>query len=315
MIAYYCDHFVLPLPDGHRFPMRKYSRLRERVVDEGILHAEELHVPEAADDHALLRAHAADYVRRVTRGELSAHEVRRIGFPWSPELVERSRRSAGGTIAASRQALRDGVSANLAGGTHHAFADRGEGFCVFNDSAVAARALQAEGRVGRVLIVDLDVHQGNGTAAIFRDDPSVFTLSVHCDANYPFEKEPGDLDVPLPIGTGDDHFLEAVRAALVVGFERARPDLVIYVSGADAHEGDRLGRMAVTAWGMAERDRLVFERARAAGVPVAVTMAGGYGKDVEQTVAIHLATIRAAVESSRAGAGARAAGQVPSSSV
>jgi acetoin utilization deacetylase AcuC-like enzyme len=270
--------------------MEKYGRLRERVRARG---EDDLLVPDAATDAELERAHDGAYVRRVVTGALTRDEVRRIGFPWSPGLVERSRRSVGGTTGAARAALEDGVAANLAGGTHHAFRDRGEGFCVFNDVAVAARALQAESRVSRVVILDLDVHQGNGTAAIFRGDHSAFTLSVHGANNFPFRKEAGDLDVELSDGTGDDAFLEAVergvRAALAHGGQ-----LAFYVAGADPFEGDRLGRLAVTKAGLAARDDLVFDHCARAGLPVAVVMSGGYARDVTDTVDIHEATVRAA---------------------
>ncbi len=294
---FYCDHFVLPLPEGHRFPMEKYRLLRERVADEGL---GALQVPEAATDEELLRVHDAGYLRRVVEGGLDRDEVRRIGFPWSPGLVERSRRSVGGTLGAARAALEDGTGANLAGGTHHAYADRGEGFCVFNDVAVAVRAVQAEGRAARVAVVDLDVHQGNGTARIFRDDPGVLTVSVHGAANYPFRKEESDVDLPLPDGAGDDAFLDAVDRAVEAALDH-RPDLAFYVAGADPYGGDRLGRLDVSRAGLAERDRRVYDGLAGAGVPVAVVMSGGYAERVEDTVAIHLASVRAAAERCRAG--------------
>ncbi|GMV06408.1 MAG: histone deacetylase [Gemmatimonadota bacterium] len=290
MRVFYCDHFVLPLPEGHRFPMEKYGRLRERVARAGTCR---LHVPEAATDEELLRVHERGYLERVVTGTLTRDEVRRIGFPWSPGLVERSRRSVGGTLAASRAALADGASANLAGGTHHAFPDRGEGYCVFNDVAVAARALQAEGGARRLAVLDLDVHQGNGTAAIFRGDDSVFTLSVHGANNFPFQKEAGDLDLELPDGSGDDAFLEAVERG-VRGALASGPELAFYLAGADPFEGDRLGRLNVTKEGMAMRDELVLDLCAEAGVPVAVVMSGGYGHDVDDTVDIHYATVQAA---------------------
>jgi acetoin utilization deacetylase AcuC-like enzyme len=289
--AFYCDHFVLPLPAGHRFPMRKYALLRERLAGDPHIRLE---VPAAATDEALLRAHTPDYVRAVVTGSLEPGAIRRLGFPWSPALVERSRRSVGGTLAACRAALVDGSSANLAGGTHHAFPDRGEGFCVFNDTAVAARTLLAERPdLRRIAIVDLDVHQGDGTAAIFRDDDRVFTLSVHGAHNYPFRKQRSDLDLALPDGTRDDAYLDAVArgldAALATG-----PDLAIYVAGADPYEGDKLGRLAVSLEGLARRDRLVGEACRREGVPLAVVMAGGYARHVDDTVSVHAQTVREA---------------------
>jgi acetoin utilization deacetylase AcuC-like enzyme len=296
MKAFYTDQFVLPLPEGHRFPMAKYSLLRRRVSESGLIAPEDLIVPPAATDEEILRAHSDDYLRRVVEGRLSEAEARRIGFPWSAAMAERSRRSSGATIEACRAALGEGVAVNLAGGTHHAFRDCGEGYCVFNDSAVAARAVQAEGRAGRVVVLDCDVHQGNGTAAIFRDDPTVFTFSIHGAKNFPLRKEASDLDVGLPDGCGDAEYLEALARGLGVALERARADLAIYLAGADPFEDDRLGRLKLTKQGLAERDRLVFGRCRAAGLPVAVTMAGGYPRRVEDAVDIHFQTVRLAAE-------------------
>ncbi|HEY0781343.1 MAG TPA: histone deacetylase, partial [Thermoanaerobaculia bacterium] len=278
MRAFYSDSFVLPVPPGHRFPMQKYRLLRERVLASGLLAEADLHVPPAATDEELLRVHDAEYLARVVRGELDRGEQRRIGFPWSPQMVERSRRSAGGTVAACRAALRERAAVNLAGGTHHAVRDRGEGYCVFNDAAVAIRALQAEGAIERALVVDCDVHQGNGTAAIFQGDPTVFTFSIHGRHNFPFHKERSDLDVALDNGTGDADYLRALAEGLDRAFRFDRlgdPDLVLYVSGADAHEGDRLGRLALSADGLRERDRTVFAACRDRELPVAVMMAGG----------------------------------------
>jgi len=262
-----------------------------------------LHLPPAATDEELVRAHDPGYVARVVAGTLTPHEVRRIGFPWSTALVERSRRSAGATIAACRAALEDGVAVNLAGGTHHAGPDWGAGYCVFNDASVAARAVQAGGLVDRVLVVDLDVHQGNGTAAIHRDDPTVFTLSVHGARNFPFRKVPGDLDVELPDGTADDAYLEEVEYALWAALPRARPDLVIYLSGADAFAGDALGRLSLSRAGLLRRDELVLGTCRDHGLPVAVAMAGGYARDLRDLVGIHFGTVRTAA---RIGTGAAA---------
>ena len=295
MKLFYCDHFVLPLPDGHRFPMRKYSLLRERVIELGIVEPEDLLVPDPVSRADLERAHDPNYVRRVIDGSLSAREIRRIGFPWSPELVERSRRSAGGTLAASRAALADGASVNLAGGTHHAAAASGEGFCVFNDSAIAARAVQAERAADRIAVIDCDVHQGNGTASIFAGDPTVFTFSVHGAKNFPFQKARSDLDVELEDGSTDDQYLEAVERGLAAAVEVGKPDLVIYVSGADPLDGDKFGRLSVSKRGLAARDRMVFETLVGVGIPVAVVMAGGYAPDVQDTVDVHVETVRAAV--------------------
>jgi acetoin utilization deacetylase AcuC-like enzyme len=291
MKAFYCDCFVLPLPEGHRFPMEKYRLLREAVLARGLVAPGDLDVPEAATEEEILRAHDAGYLRRVLAGELTREEVRRIGFPWSPAMVERSRRSAGGTIAACRAALDDGCAVNLAGGTHHSFRDRGEGYCVLNDAAIAARTLQAEGLVERVVVIDTDVHQGNGTAAIFQNDPTVFTFSIHGRNNFPFHKERSDLDVDLADGTADAGYLAALEEGLDHALARSQADLAVFVSGADPHERDRLGRLKVSRDGLRARDRRVFDRCRRAGLPVAVVMAGGYGADVRETVEIHLQTV------------------------
>jgi acetoin utilization deacetylase AcuC-like enzyme len=289
---FYSDHFVLPLPPGHRFPMSKYAALRERVLASE--YGAGCAVPDPACDEELARVHGPAYLERVVTGTLGAGEQRAIGFPWSPQMVERSRRTSGATIAAARAALRGGTAASLAGGTHHAFRDRGEGFCVFNDSAIAARTLQAEGLVGRVLIVDCDVHQGNGTAAIFRDDPSVFTFSIHGANNFPFAKERSDLDIELADGTGDRDYLDALSRGLETALARSRADLAIYLAGADPYFDDRLGRLALTKQGLLDRDRMVFEACERARVPVAVTMAGGYARDIADTVEIQFATIETA---------------------
>ena len=303
MKAYYSDHYVLPLPDGHRFPMQKYRLLREQL--QAVLPAVVMHEAPAASDGELALAHTPAYVEAVVQGTLSAKAQREIGFPWTPRMVERSRRSVGATVAAARAALREGVAANLAGGTHHACADKGGGYCVFNDVAVAARLMQAEWhrqhrQLLRVAVVDLDVHQGNGTAAIFADDSTVFTLSMHGEKNFPFRKEASDLDVDLPDGCTDDTYLQALDAALLQMHQRhldGPPGLIFYVAGADPHEGDRLGRLKLTTAGLAERDRRVFEFARERHIPVAFSMAGGYGRVIEDTVAVQVNTYRAALES------------------
>ncbi len=264
--------------------------LRERVADE--LHSlVELHIPHAAGDAALLRVHTADYITRVQQGTLSVSEIRAIGFPWSPQLVQRSRRSSGATIEACRAALTDGYAVNLAGGTHHAFPDRGEGFCLFNDSAVAARAMLAEDRAARVLVVDCDVHQGNGTAAIFADDPNVFTFSIHGAKNYPSRKQQSDLDIHLAAGTNDHDYLEALEQGLNRALACAGADLAIYLAGADPFIEDRYGSLAITKAGLHERDQLVFDCCQQALIPVAITMAGGYAKNREDIVDIHFQTV------------------------
>ena len=323
MRVFYTDHFVLPLPDGHRFPMQKYSLLREAVQAYAPHSLEEA---PAANDDQLLLVHEPAYVERMSNGGLTATEIRQIGFPWSPQMAERARRSAGATVAAAKAALTDRCAINLAGGTHHAFADHGEGFCCYNDAAVAARVLQrdqlrpfalrdSEGfdlnssntspiaqRVRknrepyRVLICDLDVHQGNGTASIFRDDDSVFTFSMHGARNYPVRKEASDLDVELQDGCDDATYLAALHQHLPQIIHRFQPHLMIYLAGADPYEGDRLGRLNLTKGGLAARDRLVLELARDNAVAVAVTMAGGYAHDVADIVDIHFNTVRTAFE-------------------
>lgn len=305
MQAFYSDHFVLPLPQGHRFPMQKYRMLRDALrhqcADLRLLEAP------AASDGELALAHTPHYVSSVVSGWLSAAEQREIGFPWTPGMVERSRRSVGATIAAARAALREGLAANLAGGTHHAYADKGGGYCVFNDVAVAARLMQAEWhrlhrRLLRVAVIDLDVHQGNGTASIFERDPTVFTLSMHGAKNFPFRKEASDLDVDLPDGCGDEPYLLALEEALRQLEARhadGPPGLIFYVAGADPHEGDRLGRLKLTAAGLAERDRRVLAFARQRRIPLAFSMAGGYGRVIADTVAVQVATYELALDSWR----------------
>lgn len=286
---FYCDHFVLPLPQGHRFPMDKYRRLRERCAGDARF---ELLEPPAASDAELARAHDRAYIERVVTGTMDPREVRALGFPWSAGLVERSRRSNGATIAAARVALAEGAAGNLAGGTHHAQRAAAQGFCVFNDCAVAARALRHEGLIRRALVIDTDVHQGNGTAEICHGDPDIYTFSIHGARNFPTHKQPSDLDIGLDDGAGDAGFLEALRRGLDTAFAAIAPDLVFYLAGADAYAGDRLGRLAVSRAGLAERDARVVERCGATGVPVVVVMGGGYAPDIDDIVAIHHESIR-----------------------
>jgi acetoin utilization deacetylase AcuC-like enzyme len=290
------DQFALPLPEGHRFPVSKYALLRQRVEAAKPVPPEDLLEAPAAGDEEITRVHTVEYLRRVKNGELTEKELRRIGFPWSPQMVERSRRSSGATIAAARAALREGIAVNLAGGTHHAFADRGEGYCVFNDAAIAARAMQAEGLAQRVVIIDCDVHQGNGTAKIFESDPSVFTFSIHGAKNFPFHKETSDLDVALIDDADDATYLAALREALPVVLDRAQADLAIYLAGADPYFDDAFGRMKLTKPGLLERDRFVLESCRALTLPVAITMAGGYAKNPEDVADIHFQTVKLAAE-------------------
>lgn len=293
--CFYSDHFVLPLPDGHRFPMAKYRLLRERVAS---FAPHTLAEAPRATDAELRLAHDAAYIGRMSEGGLTAAEIRAIGFPWSPEMAERARRSTGATIAALEHAIATGgCGINLAGGTHHAFADHGEGFCCYNDAAVAARvALGRHRAIARVLIVDLDVHQGNGTAAILQGDARVFTFSMHGAKNYPVRKERSDLDLELPDGTGDAEYLALLEHHLPRVIERFAPDALIYLAGADPYAGDRLGRLALSKAGLAARDRFVLETARERGLPIAIAMAGGYAHEVADIVDIHFATVQTAFE-------------------
>lgn len=302
--AFYSDQFVLPLPEGHRFPMAKYAMLRERLEQE--LPGVRLAPAQPASAGELALAHHPAYVAAVAQGGLTPAQQREIGFPWSPAMAERALRSVGATLQACRAALSGaGLAANLAGGTHHAYADKGAGFCVFNDAAVAARAMQAEwGRSGaagrrrelRVAVIDLDVHQGNGTASIFQGDDSVFTLSLHGEKNFPFRKEDSDCDIALPDGCGDVDYLAALEQGLAELECRFEPGLIIYLAGMDPHENDRLGRLKLTADGLEARDRRVFDWAWQRRIPLAMTMAGGYGRDIATTVGLQVNSYRVALD-------------------
>ena len=274
--------------------MQKYALLRQRVLESGLVAPTDLLIPEAATDEQLQYAHRRDYVHKVKTGTLSDKEIKRIGFPWSPALVERSRRSVGGTISACRAARTDNIAVNLAGGTHHAFRDHGAGFCVFNDVAVAALTMQIEDDIRRIAILDCDVHQGDGTASILTDCPDIFTFSIHGAHNFPFHKQRSDLDIALDDGTSDEVYLAALRKGISRALELAQADLVIYLAGADPYEGDRLGRLAVSKEGLTERDRFVFAVCQTMRIPVAVVMAGGYARQIEDIVDIHLQTRTAA---------------------
>ncbi len=304
MQAFYSDQFVLPLPEGHRFPMAKYRMLRDALVQH--LPAVRLTEAPAATRGELALVHTQSYIDAILEGTAAPSVLREIGFPWSPAMAERARRSVGATVAAARVALAEGMAANLAGGTHHAYADKGGGFCVFNDVAVAARVLQAEwGRIRKadgtqrpalqVAVIDLDVHQGNGTAHIFRNDTSVYTVSLHGDKNFPFRKEAGDLDLPLPDGCGDADYLSALEQALVTLEGQCQPGVVFYLAGADPHEGDRLGRLKISADGLEARDRRVMEWCWQRHVPLVMTMAGGYGGRIEDTVQVQCTTYAVAL--------------------
>lgn len=293
MKLFFTDRFVLPLPPGHRFPMSKYRLLRDRLVCDP-LHADDVFLePPAATREELCLAHDPSYVDRVFSGQLGEGELKRIGFPWSEAMVERSRRSSGATLAAARAALSgERISVNLAGGTHHALRDAGEGYCVFNDAAVTIRTLLGEGRIARACVIDCDVHQGNGTAEILGQDSNVFTFSIHCAKNFPVRKYPSHLDIDLDEGTNDDEYLSRLRQALDEVMAQGPYDLAIYLAGADPFEGDRLGKLRLTKEGLIERDRLVLDRLVALEIPTAITMAGGYAPDVNDIVDIHAATIR-----------------------
>ena len=286
--------YTIPLPAGHRFPIEKYALLRDAVVASGLVSPATLHEPERATVESLLLVHTRAYVDALVTGTLGDAEQRRIGLPWSEFLVERSFRAVGGTCEAARAALDLGVTMNLAGGTHHAFPDHGEGFCVFNDTAVAIRLLQRDGSIRRAAVIDLDVHQGNGTHAIFAGDDSVFTFSMHGGRNYPFHKVAGSLDIELADGTGDNAYLLALAEHLPRVLAASAPDLVIYLAGSDPHEGDRLGRLRLTFDGLARRDAMVLDACREVGIPVTVTIAGGYGRNIHDSVKAHVNTVRVA---------------------
>ena len=293
MKAFYTDHFVLPLPQGHRFPMEKYSRLRDLVKT--IAAIDLLEAP-AASDTQILYAHDPTYLSNIIKGKLTPQEQREIGFPWSEKMVERSRRSAGATVAAAKAAFEEGIAVNLAGGTHHAYRAMGSGFCVFNDSAIAARTLQKEiNSKLKIAIIDLDVHQGNGTASIFQNDSSIFTLSIHGENNFPFKKEQSDLDLGLADGCHDQTYLDSLEQCLDDLSYRFKADCLIYLAGADPHESDRLGRLKISKDGMRLRDEMVFQYALGNRQPVAISMAGGYGKEISSTVDIHFQTINTAL--------------------
>lgn len=288
--------YVAPTPANHRFPMRKFGWLIEILRNEGIAMSGNTVAPEPASFAQLARAHSAAYVRDVLGQTLDEAATRRIGFPLSDRLVQRSRRSIGGTILTGRLALQHGLACNTAGGSHHAHFDHGAGYCVFNDVAVAIRCLQADGHIGTAMVIDLDVHQGDGTAQIFADDESVFTFSMHCEANFPAKKESSDFDMALPKGVGDTAYLETLAQCLEQLLAERRPDLVFYNAGVDCHADDRLGRLMLTDAGIAERDQLVLRRCRGDGLPVACVLGGGYSHDVDVLAQRHAILHRTAAE-------------------
>lgn len=294
MRAFYSDRYVIALPEHHQFPIVKYAMIRQWLEEEGTLAPDQISEPLPAGRDEILLVHTPDYYDRLVEGRLSEREVRRLGLPWSEALVGRSRLSVAGTLAAARAALDSGIAANLGGGTHHAFSDHGEGFCVLNDIAVAILVLRAEGLIRRAAIIDLDVHQGNGTAAIFRDDPEVFTLSLHGEKNYPLVKQQSTVDVALADKTGDEEYLNTLSLHLTTVLDRFWPDAVFYQAGVDPYFDDRLGRLALTHDGLKWRDLMVFTECRARAVPCVITLGGGYARNVADTVEAHCNTMRAA---------------------
>lgn len=292
MRAWSSARWTIDLPEGHRFPIAKYARIRDAIVDGDLLRGGPVEEPDRADRWALALVHEPGYLDTVADGTLSALDARRLGFPWSEQLRERSLRTVQGTVEAARDALADGAGINLAGGTHHAFPGHGEGFCVFNDVAVAVRTLQREGQLRRAAIVDLDVHQGNGTARIFGEDPDVFTFSMHGAKNFPFRKERSRLDVELPDRMEDRPYLALLDEHLGPVLDAARPEVVFYLAGADPFAGDRFGRLGLTVEGLRARDARVFDACRRRGLPVVLTLAGGYAPALDDIVTIHANTVR-----------------------
>lgn len=289
---FYTDQYAMDLPAGHRFPMPKYRMIRELLSTDAWF---EFVVAPLASSETVELAHDPEYVRRFLAGTLSAQEIRRIGFPWSEQLVRRTMASVGGTLSAMEEALSRGWGGTLAGGTHHAFRGEGSGFCVFNDIAVAIESVRQSGRASRVAVIDLDVHQGDGTAQIFADDAGVLTFSMHCETNFPFRKQQSKIDVSLPEGTGDDAYLLQLQTVLPNVFE-FRPDIVFYQSGVDGLYADALGKLKLTHEGLKQRDRSVMTAVRAEGVPLVVTLGGGYAKPIELTAEAHANTFRVAAE-------------------
>jgi len=294
-LVYHPD-YVTPLPEGHRFPMPKFGKVYEHLIQDGIATLDQFHIPEPATLEELSLVHTSAYVEAYCNGSLDARAMRRIGFPWSPELVNRTCTAVGGTILTAELALAQGLACNTAGGTHHAYTDFGSGFCIFNDIAVAARVMQQRGWARQILVIDLDVHQGDGTAAIFRADDSVFTFSIHCGANFPFRKQQSDLDLPLAVGVDDNGYLAALRATLPDLLQRVKPDLVFYDAGVDPHHEDALGKLALTDVGIEQREQYVLACCIAEAIPVATVIGGGYHKDVDRLAQRHCLLHRAATE-------------------
>lgn len=292
-IVYHPD-YVAPLPDGHRFPMPKFGLLYQMLLADGLAHREQFHAPTLPSREAIALVHTPEYVRAYCEGTVDVKAQRRIGLPWSPALAHRTCMAVGGTILTAQLALRHGLACNTAGGTHHAFPSYGSGFCIFNDLAIASRVLQKLGQVLQILIVDLDVHQGDGTALIFQDDPSVFTFSMHCEVNFPSKKQKSDLDVPLPAGMDDDGYLQTLAKYLPYLLSHVKPDLVLYDAGVDTHVRDSLGKLAMTDTGIFRREMQVLSTCVAEGYPVACVIGGGYAKDMDALVYRHSLLHRAA---------------------
>jgi acetoin utilization deacetylase AcuC-like enzyme len=289
---FYSDTFDFPLHDGQDFLISKYKQLIDKIIATGLAQPEELLIPPGASNAQITRVHTPDYVDHLLKGTLSPREIREVGLPWSAQIIERARVTAGATIETCRWSLTDGVALHLGGGTHHAFADRAKGFCWLNDCAIAAKAMIAEGLVKKVLILDCDVHQGDGTAAIFRNDPDIFTFSIHASSTYPYHKEASDLDIELPVDTLDQNYLRALEKGIKSVLQNFKPDLVIYLAGADIFEDDRYGCLALSHQGIGLRDQLVLNCFAATKTPIAVTLAGGYAKDIQETVQIHFQTVK-----------------------
>ena len=294
-VIYHPD-YVAPLPAGHRFPMAKFSLLHQHLLAEGIVRPDCVYSPELPPREWIEWVHEANYVRSYCEGTLEAKAVRRIGLPWTPDLARRTCRAVGGTILTAKLALECGIACNTAGGTHHAYPEFGSGFCIFNDLAIAARWVQQQGLAQKVLIVDLDVHQGDGTAAIFRDDPTVFTFSMHCGVNFPARKQPSDLDVSLAEGMEDDEYLQTLGQYLPDLLASFEPDLVLYDAGVDTHAGDRLGKLALSDTGLFRREMQVLSSCVGGGYPVACVIGGGYADDMQGLVYRHGLLHRVAAE-------------------
>lgn len=292
----YHPNYVTPLPEGHRFPMPKFGKLYELLLRDRLATPQQFHTPQPPPRESIELAHTSEYVQAYLQGTLDTKAQRRIGLPWSPALVNRTCTAVGGTILTAKLALTHGLACNTAGGTHHAFPSYGSGFCIFNDLAIASRVLQQLGLVQKILIVDLDVHQGDGTAFIFQDDSSVFTFSMHCEVNFPGTKQKSDLDVPLPVGMDDEAYLQTLAKYLPDLLDEFKPDLVLYDAGVDPHASDRLGKLALTDTGIYRREMQVLSTCVAAGYPVACVIGGGYGDDFDALIYRHSLLHRAATE-------------------